>query len=82
MQFRRVGAQWRRSGRSFAPECRSWVMSISRQVDAATKAGHELPGSLALRTRGVMHPQGSPAETRAGIGHTNRFRHIANTSHY
>jgi len=81
MQFRRVGAQWRRSGRSFVPECRSWVVSISREAEASTKAGHELPGSLALRTRGVMHPQGLLAEIRAGIGYTNRFRHIANTSH-
>jgi len=81
MQFRQGGAQWRRSGRSFAPERRSWVVSISREAEASTKAGHELPTSRALRTCGVMNPQGLLAEIRAGIGHTNRFRHIANTSH-
>ena len=81
MQFRRVGAQWRRSGRSFAPECRSWVMSISREAAASTKDSHGLPESLVLSTRGVVHPQDVPAKIRAEIGNTNRSRHIANTSH-
>jgi hypothetical protein len=81
MQFRQGGAQWRRSGRSFAPECRSWVVGISREAEASTKAVHELPPSRALRTRGVLYLHGLLAEIRAGIGHTNRYRHIANTSH-
>jgi hypothetical protein len=81
VQFRRVGAQWRRSGRSFVPERRSWVVSFSREAEALTKGGHELPESSALSTPGVMHPQGLLADIRAESGHTNRFRHITNTSH-
>jgi hypothetical protein len=81
MQFGRAGTQWRRSGRSFAPGCRPWVPSISREANTSTKDGHGLSGSLTRQAAGVQHPQGELAGARAGVGHNNRFRHISNISH-
>jgi hypothetical protein len=81
MQFGRAGTQWWRSGRSFAPGCRPWVPSISREVKASTEDGHRLSSSVTHEARGVKHSAGVLAGARAGIGHNNRFRHISNTSH-
>jgi hypothetical protein len=78
VQFRRHGAQWRRSGGTFAPGCRSWELRSSRGTEAQTKDGHDLSRSPA---RAISRSEGALAGLRPGTAHTDRSNHIANISH-
>ena len=81
MQFRRVETQRRRSGRSFAPECRFWVSSSLWKVHISAGNGHGLPIPSAPGSWRIMPEQGSAARLDPEIVNTDRIRHIANTSH-
>jgi len=81
VQFEQLETQRRRSGGSFAPECRSWERYAAWQGRASTMAGHQLVGPGAGEARRSTHLRRAFAGPEVVIGHAYRSRHIAHFSH-